>query len=166
MGTTAAADARLPLTAYRLPLIAYRSPRTAYRLPLTAYRMLAELIVLIHFAFVLFVVFGGLLVLRWNRAMYLHLPAALWGAFIELAGGICPLTPLENSLRASAGSGVYQGGFVEHYILPVLYPAGLTRAVQLTLGMLVIGINLVVYSSVIARRRIQHGIFGPSGPSH
>jgi hypothetical protein len=113
---------------------------------------MADLVVLIHFAFVLFVVFGGLLVLRWPRVMYLHLPAAAWGAFIELAGGICPLTPLENSLRRSAGLAGYQGGFVEHYILPVLYPAGLTRGVQLTLGMLVIAINLAIYAWVFARR--------------
>jgi hypothetical protein len=114
--------------------------------------MLADLIVLIHFSFVLFVVFGGLLVLRWPRVMYLHLPAAAWGAFIELAGGICPLTPLENSLRRSVGLAGYEGGFVEHYILPVLYPAGLTRGVQLTLGMLVIAINLAIYAWVFARR--------------
>jgi hypothetical protein len=116
---------------------------------------MANLVVLIHFAFVLFVVFGGLLVLRWPRIMYLHLPAAVWGAFIELAGGICPLTPLENSLRRSAGLAGYEGGFVEHYILPVLYPAGLTRGVQLTLGMLVIGINLAIYAWVLGRRHTQ-----------
>jgi uncharacterized membrane protein len=114
--------------------------------------MLADLVVLIHFGFVLFVVFGGLLVLRLPRVMYLHLPAAAWGALIELAGGICPLTPLENSLRRGAGLAGYEGGFVEHYILPVLYPAALTRGVQLTLGMLVIGINLAIYGWVLARR--------------
>lgn len=114
---------------------------------------MADLVVLIHFAFVLFVVFGGLLALRWPRVMYLHLPAALWGAFIELAGGICPLTPLENSLRRGAGLAGYEGGFVEHYILPVLYPAELTRNVQLVLGAIVILVNLAIYTSVIARRR-------------
>jgi hypothetical protein len=115
--------------------------------------MLADLVVILHFAFVLFVLFGGLLALRWPRVMYLHLPAALWGAFIELAGGICPLTPLENSLRRGAGLPGYQGGFVEHYILPVLYPAGLTRDVQLVLGAIVIGVNLAIYTSVIMRWR-------------
>jgi hypothetical protein len=114
--------------------------------------MLADLVVFIHFVFVLFVVLGGLLMLRWPRVMYLHLPAAVWGAFIELSGGICPLTPLENSLRRSAGLAGYEGGFVEHYILPVLYPAGLTRGVQLTLGMLVIGINIAIYGWILARR--------------
>jgi Protein of Unknown function (DUF2784) len=117
--------------------------------------MLADLVVLVHFAFVLFVVFGGLLALRWPRMMYLHLPAAVWGTFIELAGGICPLTPLENSLRRSAGLAGYEGGFVEHYILPVLYPAGLTRGIQLTLGMLVIAINLAIYAWILARRHTQ-----------
>jgi hypothetical protein len=126
--------------------------------------MLADLVVLIHFAFVLFVVFGGLLVLRWPRVVYLHLPAAAWGAFIELAGGICPLTPLENSLRRSAGLAGYEGGFVEHYILPVLYPAGLSRGVQLTLGMLVIGINVAIYAWVMVRRH-THGVTARAGPS-
>jgi hypothetical protein len=85
--------------------------------------------------------------------MYLHLPAAAWGAFIEFAGGICPLTPLENFLRARAGLQGYQGGFVAHYILPVLYPHGLTRNIQLVLGILVIVTNLVVYGLVIGRER-------------
>jgi Protein of Unknown function (DUF2784) len=113
--------------------------------------MLADLVVVLHSAFVLFVVFGGLLALRWPKLVYVHLPAVLWGAFIELAGGVCPLTPLEKRLRESAGLQGYQGGFVEHYILPVLYPAGLTRSVQLVLGMLVIGVNLVIYLVVIRR---------------
>jgi uncharacterized protein DUF2784 len=114
--------------------------------------MLADLVVVLHFAFVLFVVFGGLLALRWPKMVYVHLPAALWGAFIELAGGICPLTPLENALRAQSGRPGYAGGFVEHYVLPLLYPAGLTRNTQLILGALVIGINLFIYG-VIARER-------------
>jgi Protein of Unknown function (DUF2784) len=113
--------------------------------------MLADLVVIFHFAFVLFVVLGGLLVLRWPRLAYVHLPVALYGALIELVGWICPLTPLEKRLRESAGLQGYQGGFVEHYILPVLYPAGLTRGVQWVLGMLVIGINLVIYA-VVARK--------------
>ena len=115
--------------------------------------MLADLVVLIHFLFVLFVIFGGLLALRWWKVVYVHLPAALWGAFIELAGGICPLTPLENALRRDAGLRGYEGGFVEHYILPVLYPRGLTRNVQFVLGGLVIAINLAVYTWVLALRR-------------
>ncbi len=113
--------------------------------------MLADLVVILHFAFVLFVIFGGLLVLRWPRLAYVHLPVALYGALIELVGWVCPLTPLEKRLRESAGLEGYQGGFVEHYILPVLYPAGLTRNVQLVLGLIVVGMNLVIYT-VVARK--------------
>lgn len=115
------------------------------------YRSLADLTVLVHFGFVLFVVLGGLLALRWPRAAWVHLPAALWGAGIEFAAGICPLTPLENHLRRLGGEGGYTGGFVEHYILPVLYPDGLTRGVQLALGMFVIVLNVVVYTIVWRR---------------
>jgi hypothetical protein len=114
--------------------------------------MLADLVVLLHFTFVLFVVFGGLLALRWPKVAYVHLPVAVYGTLIELVGWVCPLTPLEKRLRESAGLQGYEGGFVEHYILPVLYPAGLTRTVQLILGALVIGINLFIYT-VIARGR-------------
>jgi hypothetical protein len=114
--------------------------------------MLVDLVVVAHFLFVLFVVFGGLLVLRWPALVYLHLPVAVYGALIELVGWVCPLTPLEKQLRESAGQNGYEGGFVEHYILPVLYPAGLTREVQLVLAALVIGVNVLVYA-VIARKR-------------
>ena len=120
--------------------------------------MLADLIVVIHFAFVLFVVLGGLLVLRWPWVAYLHLPAAIWGVLIEFAGWICPLTPLENSLRVRAGGTGYKGGFIENYILPVLYPAGLTRGVQLVLGMLVLVLNLAIYGYLLRRK------FRPVGP--
>jgi|SRR3954469_18467035 hypothetical protein len=113
--------------------------------------MLADIVVVFHFAFVLFVVLGGLLVLRWRWVAYAHLPVALYGALIELVGWVCPLTPLEKQLRESAGLQGYQGGFVEHYILPVLYPAGLTRGVQLVLGMVVIGVNLMIYVVVLRK---------------
>jgi len=116
--------------------------------------MLADLIVLIHFAFVLFVIFGGLLALRWPKAAYVHLPIAVYGALIELVGWICPLTPLEKRLRESAGLEGYQGGFVEHYILPALYPSGLTRNIQVALGGLVIVLNLAVYALVLRSSRI------------
>lgn len=116
------------------------------------YRLLADLTVLVHFGFVLFVVLGGLLALRWPRAAWLHLPTALWGAGIEFAAGICPLTPLENHLRRLGGESGYTGGFVEHYVLPVLYPDGLTREVQLVLGTFVIVLNIVVYTIVWRRR--------------
>lgn len=117
------------------------------------YRLLADAVLLTHAAFVAFVVLGGLLALRWPRLAWLHLPAALWGAGIEFAGGICPLTPLENHWRRLAGEQGYAGGFVEHYLLALLYPEGLTREVQLALGLLVLAVNGVVYAFVWRRKR-------------
>ncbi|HET8623913.1 MAG TPA: DUF2784 domain-containing protein [Gemmatimonadales bacterium] len=114
---------------------------------------LADLLVVIHFAFVLFVAAGGLLVLRWPRVAWLHIPAAIWGVWIELSGGICPLTPLEKSLRGRAGETGYAGDFISHYILPILYPAGLDRRAQLVLGALVVGVNLFIYGAALRRRR-------------
>ena len=122
-----------------------------------AYRILADLVVGVHALFVVFVVAGGLLALRWPWVAAAHLPAAVWGALIEFRGWICPLTPLEKSLRASAGQAGYQGGFIEHYLLPVLYPAGLTGEVQLVLGSLVIAVNVVIYGMVLWRRRAGAG---------
>ena len=115
--------------------------------------LLADLVVTLHLAFVLFVVLGGLLVLRWPRLAYVHLPAVIWGAWIEFTGRICPLTPLENSLRARAGEVGYSGGFIEHYLLPLLYPSALTRTIQLVLGALVIVVNLCIYGYLLRRRR-------------
>jgi hypothetical protein len=112
-----------------------------------------SLVVLTHFLFVLFVVLGGFLVLRWPRLAYLHLPAALWGIWIEFSGRICPLTPLEQRLRAAAGKEVYSGGFVEHYLLPVLYPGSLTRTIQVVLGVIVLGVNLAIYLRLLHRRK-------------
>jgi Protein of Unknown function (DUF2784) len=114
---------------------------------------MADLIVLVHFGFVLFVVFGGLLVLRWPSVMWLHIPAAAWGIFIEFAGWICPLTPLENRLRRGQGETGYEGDFITHYILPILYPEGLTRSTQLILGTLAFAINGTVYAFVFWRHR-------------
>ena len=110
---------------------------------------LADAVVVVHFAFVLFVLFGGLLVLRWRWVRWLHLPAAAWGALIEFAGWTCPLTPLEKWLRREGNLGGYEGGFVEHYILPVLYPQALTRNVQLVLGLIVVLLNLFIYWRVL-----------------
>jgi hypothetical protein len=124
------------------------------------YRALADLTVLVHFAFVLFVVGGAFLVLRWRRLAWVHVPAAIWGALIEFAGWICPLTPLENQLRALGGSAGYGGGFVEHYIIPVLYPGGLTREVQILLGTIVITINMGIYGWLLIRRRKSKGVGG------
>jgi hypothetical protein len=117
------------------------------------YRSLADLVLVLHFAFVLFVVLGGLLVVRWPRLAWLHVPAAIWGVLIEYTGWICPLTPLENSFRARAGQAGYSGGFIQHYIQPVLYPAGLSRSTQLVLGSLVLLANVAAYGVVIAGRR-------------
>lgn len=117
------------------------------------YWALADLVLAVHLAFVLFVVLGGLLVLKWPRLAWLHIPAAIWGVLIEYAGWICPLTPLENSFRARGGGAGYSGGFIEHYIQPVLYPAGLTRGTQIVLGSLALLVNLTAYGVVVARRR-------------
>ena len=116
-------------------------------------RLLADTLVAVHFAFVLFVVFGGFLTWRWRRVAWIHLPAAVWGALIEFLGWICPLTPLENALRRQAGEAGYTGGFIENYLIPIVYPAGLTRGVQLTLGVLVLAVNLVAYWGFARRRR-------------
>jgi hypothetical protein len=117
------------------------------------YALLADLLVVIHLLFVTFVALGGLLVLRWPWLAWAHLPAVGWGAGIELTGGICPLTPLEQEFRRRAGETTYQGDFVSHYLLPVLYPAGLTRGAQLGLAALVVGANLAVYFVVLRRAR-------------
>jgi len=117
------------------------------------YRALADLVLVVHLTFVLFVVLGGLLVLRWPRAAWLHVPAASWGVLIEYTGWICPLTPLENSFRTRGGEMGYSGGFIEHYIQPLLYPAGLTRSTQLVLGSLVLVLNLTAYGIVVSRMR-------------
>ena len=109
------------------------------------YSGLADLIVLLHLGFVLFVVFGGLLVLRWPRLIWWHLPAAVWGAAVEFGGWLCPLTPLEIWLRTQAGGERYQGDFIEHYLMPLLYPSDLTRTTQLLLGLVVVAVNAAVY---------------------
>jgi hypothetical protein len=113
---------------------------------------LADVVLLLHFAFVVFVVAGGLVVLRWPRVAWAHFPAAAWGALIEFGGWICPLTPLENRLRAAAGQETYTGDFVARYVMPVLYPAGLTRETQIVLGVLVVAINVAVYWRLLVRR--------------
>ena len=115
------------------------------------YRALADLVLVVHLAFVLFVVLGGLLVVRWPWLAWLHVPAAIWGVLIEYTGWICPLTPLENSLRVKGGEAGYAGGFIQHYIQPVLYPAGLTRSTQVVLGSMALLVNLVAYAIVLSR---------------
>jgi hypothetical protein len=120
------------------------------------YRFLADLVVITHFAFVAFVLGGGLLILWWRRIVWIHVPAALWGAVIEFSGWVCPLTPLENWLREKAGEIGYHSGFIEHYLIPVLYPAALTQRLQIFLGLVVLCVNLGIYSWVF-RRPVRPG---------
>lgn len=120
------------------------------------YGALADLSVFIHALFVLFAVFGGLAVLRWKRLVWAHLPAAAWGVAVELGGWVCPLTYLENHFRRLAGEAGYQGGFIERYLEPLLYPLGLTQRSQIFFGFAVLLINLVLYS--IVWRRAKPGI--------
>jgi hypothetical protein len=116
-------------------------------------RLLADLVVLVHAAFIAFALAGGLLVLRHRSLAWLHVPAAGWAALIEFSHGICPLTPLENDLRRAAGGAGYPGGFVEHYLIPLIYPAGLTSRLQLALGVAVVALNVAVYAAVWRRWR-------------
>jgi len=115
------------------------------------YRLLADLVLIAHFAFILFAIFGGLLVLYRFKVIWLHLPALLWGATIVGLGGICPLTPLENALRNMAGQQAYSGSFLEHYLLLVIYPPGLTREVQILLAVALIVLNILIYAAVVWR---------------
>ena len=115
--------------------------------------LLADLVVVLHLVFILFAALGGLLALRWRWMPWLHLPAAAWGAFIEVSGGICPLTPLENRLRAAANQPVYAGDFVERYLMPLIYPESLTHGMQIALGAALVLVNAVVYAVVWRRRR-------------
>ncbi|MDA9981928.1 DUF2784 domain-containing protein [Gammaproteobacteria bacterium] len=114
-------------------------------------RFFADAIVVVHLLFVIYAIFGGVLVLRWKYTVYSHIPALLWGIAVEANGWICPLTPLENELRARAGLVGYTGGFVEHYLLPVLYLDNLTRYDQYVLAALLILVNVVVYAFVIRK---------------
>jgi len=111
-------------------------------------KLIADALVLFHLGFIFFVILGGFLVLRWRFIIWVHIPCAIWGALIEFAGWICPLTPLENNLRISAGSLGYSGGFIEEYILPVIYPSEMTRLIQVALGTGVILINICAYGLV------------------
>lgn len=115
--------------------------------------LLADLVLVVHFIFVLFVALGGVLVLRWPRIAWAHLPAAAWGIAIEFGGWVCPLTPLENGLRALAGESTYRGDFIARYLLPVIYPEGLTRETQIALGTAALLGNAAIYVMVWRRGR-------------
>lgn len=124
-------------------------------------RLLADGLVALHFAFIVFVLLGGLLVLRRRAWSLMHLPAVAWAAYVEFTATICPLTPWENALRQRAGQAGYDGGFIEHYLIPVIYPAGLTPRIQLLLGAFVIALNVIVYVRAFGRRN-----GGPRRDSH
>lgn len=117
------------------------------------YRIAADLTLVVHLAFILFVVGGALLVYRIPRLVWLHIPAALWGTWVELSGRICPLTVLENHYRLKAGQAGYAESFIEHYVIPVVYPAGLTRGTQLWLALAVASLNVGLYLHWLLRRR-------------
>lgn len=131
------------------------------------YRALADLTVLVHLAFIVFVVLGVLLVMRWPRLLPVHLACAVWGAYTEFTGTVCPLTPLENRFRHLAGGAGYAGGFIEHYLWPLIYPAGLTSATQLGLGIGVVAINTAGYLLLWRRHRdarLESNPTPPAGP--
>ncbi|AVD95105.1 MULTISPECIES: DUF2784 domain-containing protein [Pseudomonas] len=121
------------------------------------YRLAADTLVLLHLAFILLVLFGGLLVLRWRPALLLHLPVLAWGLAVECLHLGCPLTIWENRMRNAAGDAGYQGSFVEHYVWPLIYPTGLTPQIQLLLGTFVLALNLGIYSYVAWRWRRPSG---------
>ena len=117
------------------------------------YNVLANAIVLAHFLFIAFVVGGGLLVIRWPRIAFVHLPAAVWGAVVEIFGWVCPLTPLENHFRFLAGDSSYGGDFIARYLIPIIYPENLTTTIQQVLGGLVIAVNIIFYTIAIRKHR-------------
>ena len=123
------------------------------------FKIAADILVVLHLGFILFGVLGGLAVLQWGRLAYLHLPAAAWGALIAINGWICPLTPLEQHLRRAGGQAGYGGGFIDHYLMPIIYPLGLTRRLQIAMGVALIVANLLIYGWVVARRlRRRRGV--------
>jgi len=113
------------------------------------YKLAADAVALTHLAFILFVVLGGVLLLRWPKLMWIHVPAAVWGALIEFAGWYCPLTAIENACLRRAGEAGYSGGFVAHYIFRVIYPAGLTRGIEIAIGVFVVAVNISIYAKVL-----------------
>ncbi len=115
------------------------------------FRIAADLVLVLHLAFIAFVVLGGLLVLRYRWIAYLHIPAALWGSFVEISGRMCPLTVWENSLWRGAGESGYADSFIEHYLVPIIYPAGLARSTQFWIAGLVIVANIVIYGTLFYR---------------
>ena len=134
------------------------------------YRLLADLVLALHFVFIVFVIAGGVWVLYRPRLAFAHLPCALWGALVELAGWICPLTPLEKSLRRQAGGAGYAGGFLDHYLVPIIYPRGLTRSAQAAAGIFVVLVNVALYTLAFRKARLRDrrasGHDLANGPGH
>jgi hypothetical protein len=116
-------------------------------------RILADTVLVVHFSFIIFTLFGGLLALVGRTAIWFHIPVVLWSSVVNLAGWVCPLTPLENRLRELAGQAGYEGGFVEHYLMEVIYPGGMTRDLELTAGISVLVWNVLLYAYVLHRQR-------------
>jgi hypothetical protein len=121
--------------------------------PQASYQLLADVVVVAHVGFVMFAVFGAFLAVKWRRVIWIHLAAVIWAAIVEFFGWICPLTPLENWLRQKAGGAVYRSDFIAHYILPLLYPEGLTRRLQIALGIFIIVLNLGIYGWLFRESR-------------
>ena len=129
--------------------------------PTMPFRFAADFVLLVHLGFILFVLLGGLFVLRWRALMLLHVPAVAWAVFVEAAGIVCPLTFVENWLRVAAGAAGYRESFVEHYLLGVIYPDGLSRPIQYLLAGIVIGINAAIYAWLLRGRHASHGMETP-----
>lgn len=117
------------------------------------YSFLADLLVVFHLVFILYVIAGALLIIKWPKTLWLHLPSCFWGMTVEFTGWICPLTPWEIQLRRLAGEEGYTGSFIEHYLIPIIYPSGLTREVQMVLGGTVLIVNLSLYTLILIKRR-------------
>lgn len=116
------------------------------------YRIAADGVVVIHLVFILFVILGGLMLFRWPWMIWIHVPTAVWGGLVELFGAPCPLTPLENHLRQAGNAEAYRGGFIDYYIMPIVYPPGLTRQTQVVLGVLILVINFAIYFKLLTRK--------------
>ena len=119
------------------------------------YRLLADLVVVAHFSFILFTLLGGLFVFRWRWCPWIHLPAAIWGGFVEVTGRVCPLTVVENWLRRSGGGSGYEGDFIERYLVPIVYPPGLTRETQLFLAAILVIVNGAIYVTAWRLRGVR-----------
>lgn len=122
------------------------------------YQFLADMVLLAHLVFIVFALAGGLLLLRWPRLIWLHIPAMMWAVFVEVTARVCPLTPLENYFRELAGGNAYQGAFIERYLLPLLYPAGLTPAIQLLLAGAIVVLNAIIYTVFIRVRKRKYRV--------